>query len=106
MHGPWHPILHNSPRTRKQRETLSTDTQYASVIPNDYSWYRPLDTTQREIRVLYLEPEPLDSLKDVVVHVFNASLLEPKILRLYGCLSYCWGDQNATKAIQVMYSEK
>src|SRR5947208_159475 len=64
-------MAHNSPRTRKQRETLSTDTQYASVIPNDYSWYRPLDTTQREIRVLYLEPEPLDSLKDVVVHVFN-----------------------------------
>lgn len=106
MHGPWHPILHNSPRPLKQRETLSTGPQYVSVIPNDYSWYRPLDRTRKEIRILYLEPEPLDSPKDVIIYVFNASLDDPKVVRLYGCLSYCWGDTKVTKAVQVMYSEK
>ncbi|KAF2262068.1 HET-domain-containing protein, partial [Lojkania enalia] len=68
--------------------------------------YRPLDSSRKEIRILYLEPEPLHSPKDVVVHVFNASLLEPNIPRLYGCLSYYWGDPKITKAIQVMYTEK
>ncbi|CAO2654831.1 Nn.00g115640.m01.CDS01 [Neocucurbitaria sp. VM-36] len=106
MHGPWHPILHNSPRTRKDRGTHSTGPQYVPVIANDYSWYRPLDRSRKEIRILFLEPEPLDSPKDVVVHVFNASLLDPGVPKLYGCVSYCWGDATITKAIQVMYTEK
>jgi hypothetical protein len=76
------------------------------VIANDYSWYRPLDPSRKEIRILFLEPEPLNSTKDVVVHVFNASLLEPGIPKLYGCLSYYWGSPKITKTIQVMYTEK
>jgi hypothetical protein len=106
MHGPWHPILHNAARSLKDRDTQPTGTQYAPVIPNDYTWYRPLDRARKEIRILFIEPEPLDSDKDVVVHVFNASLLDPTVPRLYGCLSYCWGDPSVTKTIQVMYSEK
>jgi hypothetical protein len=106
MHGPWHPILHNAPRPPKDRDTQTTGPQYVPVIANDYSWYRPLDPSRKEIRILFLEPEPLDSTTDVVVHVFNASLLESSIPKLYGCLSYCWGNPNITKAIQVMYTEK
>jgi hypothetical protein len=104
MHGPWHPILHNAPRPRKV--TGQKTTEDFSEISNDYSWYRPLDPVKKEIRILFLEPEPADSPKDVVVHVFNGSLLEPNIPRLYGCLSYFWGDAKVTKPIQVNYSEK
>jgi hypothetical protein len=106
MHGPWHPILHNAPRLPKDRNAQTTSPQYVPVIANDYSWYRPLDPCRKEIRILFLEPEPLGSTKDVVVHVFNASLLESGIPKLYGCLSYCWGNPSITKAIQVVYTEK
>ena len=106
MHGPWHPILHNNPRPPKNGNTRPRSSQYVPVIANDYSWYRPLDETRKEIRILFLEPEPIHSIKDVVVHVFNASLLEANTPKLYGCLSYCWGDPSVTKAIQVNYTEK
>lgn len=104
MHGPWHPILHNAPRPRKVRGQKAAEA--SPEIPNDYSWYRPLDNARKEIRILFLEPEPADSPKEVVIHVFSGSLLEPNIPRLYGCLSYCWGDTKITKPIQVNYSEK
>lgn len=99
-------MLHNTPRPRKDQRSRTTAPQYVPVIANDYNWYRPLDRSQKEIRILFLEPEPLHSRKDVVVHVFNASLLDPKIPKLYGCLSYCWGDPKVTKAVQVVYTEK
>jgi hypothetical protein len=106
MHGPWHPILHNAPRPPKGGGGRDSGPQYAPQIPNDYSWYRPLDGQQKEVRILFLEPEPIDSPKPVVVHVFNASLLADNIPRLYGCLSYCWGSPEVTKPVEVNYTEK
>ena len=106
MHGPWHPILHNSPRSPKQQQVFPPGDKNAPVIANDYSWYRPLDSAKKEIRILFIEPEPLDSPKDIAIHVFSGSLLEPNIPRLYGCLSYCWGDSTELRQINVMYTEK
>ncbi|KAK5654510.1 hypothetical protein OQA88_7139 [Cercophora sp. LCS_1] len=106
MHGPWHPILHNSPRPPKGVDGTGSGPAYTPTILNDYSWYRSLDTEKKEIRILFLEPEPIDSPKPVVVHVFNASLLADNVPRLYGCLSYCWGDPKVTKPIEINYTEK
>jgi len=106
MHGPWHPILHNSPRPEKGGDRGDSGPQYAPTIPNDYSWYRPLDSEKKEVRILFLEPEPADSPRPVVVHVFNASLLADNIPRLYGCLSYCWGNPAVTASVEINYTEK
>ncbi|KAL6710407.1 hypothetical protein ACN47E_009353 [Coniothyrium glycines] len=104
MHGPWHPILHNLARPPKVQTATSDSCPPDSF--NDYTWYRPLNSARKEIRLLYLEPEPIDSTKAVVAHVFNASLLDANVPRLYGCLSYCWGNAEITKPIHVMYTEK
>ncbi|KAK0702785.1 heterokaryon incompatibility protein-domain-containing protein, partial [Lasiosphaeris hirsuta] len=106
MHGPWHPILHNSPRPKKEGGWGDSRPLYAPIIPNDYSWYRPLDVLKKEIRIMFLEPEPLGSPKPVVAHVFNASLFADNIPRLYGCLSYCWGNPEVTKPVEINYTEK
>lgn len=103
MHEQW---LHNTPRPCKGREGQAAGPQYVPVIANDYTWYRQLDKNRKEVRILFIEPERQSSTKEVVVHVFNASLLDPGVPKLYGCLSYCWGDPSITKAIQVVYTEK
>lgn len=73
------------------------------TIENDYRFYQPLDSLEREIRILVIEPAPSGSTAKL------KCLLETIYLDSRGrecqfeCLSYCWGDMDDTVAIDLFF---
>lgn len=72
------------------------------TIPNNYSHYKPINSEQREIRVLVLHPAA-DAEHPVICSLVRSSLVteEP----CYEAISYCWGSLDNTKALRVRHLE-
>jgi hypothetical protein len=75
------------------------DPSPARTIPNDYSRYRPLDSENKEIRLLRILPPTSDADTLVVVLIRKSLANCPK----YRALSYCWGDLEVNKRIRVVF---
>ncbi|RDI88296.1 hypothetical protein Vi05172_g1952 [Venturia inaequalis] len=72
------------------------------TIPNDYTHYEPIDSTEREIRVLVLHPatSPDDA---VICSLVRGSLRMDA--PCYEAISYCWGSLDDTRALRVRHLE-
>lgn len=72
------------------------------TIPNDYTHYKPIDSTEREIRVLVLHPatSPDDA---VICSLVRGSLRTDT--PCYEAISYCWGSLDDTRALRVRHLE-
>lgn len=78
-------------------EAVTPQTQMGHSLPsvdfsrwNDYLMYRPLDTVNREIRLVELEPSENDD--EVISFVLRYTPLADTKGRLkFSALSYCWG---------------
>ncbi|KAJ9641392.1 hypothetical protein H2199_005362 [Coniosporium tulheliwenetii] len=83
--------------------TLDQAEDCVRTIPNDYRFYRPLNSAHREIRLLIVKPEPADSTAEVVCQIKTVSLDDPEYGGKYECLSYCWGSMTDTLPIKLIY---
>lgn len=67
---------------------------------NDYLMYRPLDTLNREIRLVELEPSDDDD--EVISFVLRYTPLADTTGRLkYSALSYCWGSADEAHPVMI-----
>ncbi|KAK3395680.1 heterokaryon incompatibility protein-domain-containing protein [Sordaria brevicollis] len=67
---------------------------------NDYLMYRPLDTLNREIRLVELEPSDDDD--EVISFVLRYTPLADTKGRLkYSALSYCWGSADEAQPVMI-----
>jgi hypothetical protein len=82
--------------------TVAADANQIRAIPNDYSHYIPINSSQREIRILILHPanNPNDLL---ICSLIKTSLNHDS--PIFSALSYCWGDLSKTKAIFIRHFE-
>lgn len=71
-----------------------------STHQTDDVYYRPLDEPSKEIRLLSLKPGALD---EALVCSLVTTALEDGQHTLYEALSYCWGDQNLRREMELEY---
>lgn len=78
------------------------DPDAMRTISNDYSHYKPINSTEREVRVLVLHPAASPE-STVNCFLVRSSLLtdEP----CYEAISYCWGSLDDTRALRVRHLE-
>ncbi|KAF2839932.1 hypothetical protein M501DRAFT_1031091 [Patellaria atrata CBS 101060] len=78
-----------------------TDPSPVRTIPNDYQFYRPLDISKKEIRLLRLLPA-VSTEEHLVCALIRTSLDDAPPFQ---ALSYCWGNFYGTRKATVMFQE-
>jgi hypothetical protein len=80
---------------------MAEDPSPIRVIPNDFSYYSPLNASKREIRLLHIHPASRDNEGLVCSLVLSRLGKTPP----YQALSYCWGSLDDTVPVTLVFQE-